>query len=204
MVERLSALAAVYRPGDFGTVGPQGPGVIIAERRPLATVQVAARAEEGKAVRDALAVALGVAPDAAANRSTTRGATTILWVGPERWLVVEPERGDRDLATLLRAALAATSAAVTDLGHGRTTLRLVGPRCRDLLAKGSAIDFHPRAFAAGACAQGLLGHVGALFHAIDDRPTFDLHIARSYAQTVWEWLIEAAAEYGCRVEPPIV
>ncbi len=92
MVERLSALAAVYRPGDFGMVDQQGPGVIIAERRPLATVQVAARADEGKAVRDALATALGVAPDAAANRSATRDATIILWAGPERWLVVEPER----------------------------------------------------------------------------------------------------------------
>jgi heterotetrameric sarcosine oxidase gamma subunit len=179
MVERVSALAAVYRPGSIGTIGPNGPGIVLAERRPLATVQVAARAEEGRAVRDALAVALGVAPDAATNRTATRGDTTIL----------------------VRAALAGTSAAVTDLGNGRTTLRIAGPRGRDLLAKGSAIDFHARAFPVGACAQGLLGHVGALFHAVDETPRFDLHIARSYAQTVWEWLIESAAEYGCEVAP---
>jgi heterotetrameric sarcosine oxidase gamma subunit len=201
MVERVAALAAVYRPGSFGTIGPGGPGISIAERHPLSTVQVAARAEEGKAVRDALAAALGVAPDPATNRTTTRGGTTILWTGPERWLVVEPERAGRDLDTLLRAALAATSAAVTDLGNGRTTLRIAGPRSRDLLAKGSAIDFHPRAFPVGACAQGLLGHVGALFHAVDETPRFDLHVARSYARTIWEWLVESAAEYGCQVEP---
>ena len=201
MVERVSAPAAVYRPGSIGTIGPNGPGIVLAERRPLATVQVAARAEEGRAVRDALAAALGVAPDAATNRTATRGDTTILWVGPERFLVVAPERADRDLDALLGAALAGTSAAVTDLGNGRTTLRIAGPRGRDLLAKGSAIDFHARAFPVGACAQGLLGHVGALFHAVDETPRFDLHIARSYAQTVWEWLIESAAEYGCEVAP---
>jgi heterotetrameric sarcosine oxidase gamma subunit len=201
MVERLSALAAIYRPGSVGTIGAAGPGIILAERRPLATVQVAARAEEGRVVRDALAAALGVAPDAATNRTATRGDTTILWVGPERWLVVEPERADRDLDTLLRGALADTCAGVTDLGNGRTTLRIAGPRSRDLLAKGSAVDFHVRAFPVGACAQGLLGHVGALFHAVDETPRFDLLIARSYAQTVWEWLIESSAEYGCRVEP---
>lgn len=201
MVERVSALVAVYRPGSFGTMSPGGPGIILAERHPLATVQVAARAEEGRAVRDALAAALGVAPDAATNRSAARGDTTILWTGPERFLVVEPERAGRDLDALLRAALAVTSAAVTDLGNGRTTLRIAGPRSRDLLAKGSAIDFHPRAFPVGACAQGLLGHVGALFHLVEETPRFDLHIARSFAQTVWEWLIESAAEYGCQVEP---
>jgi heterotetrameric sarcosine oxidase gamma subunit len=201
MVERISALAAVYRPGRIGTIGPSGPGIVLAERRPLATVQVAARAEEGRAVRDALAAALGVAPDAATNRTATRGDTTILWIGPERFLVVAPERADRDLDALLRAALAGTTAAVTDLGNGRTTLRVAGPRSRDLLAKGSAIDFHTRTFPVGACAQGLLGHVGALFHAVDETPRFDLHVARSYAQTVWEWLIESAAEYGCEVAP---
>ncbi len=201
MVERVSALAAIYRPGSFGAIGPNGPGIVVAERRPLAVVQVAARAEEGRAVRDALAGALGVAPDPAANRAATHGATTLLWSGPERWLVVEPEREERDLDALLRAALAGTSAAVTDLGNGRTTLRIAGPRGRELLAKGSAIDFHARAFPVGTCAQGLLGHVGALFHAVDDAPSFDLHIARSYAQTVWEWLIEAAAEYGGEIRP---
>ncbi len=204
MVERVSALAAIYRSGNFGTAGPHGPGITIAERRPLATVQVAARAEQGRAVRDALAGTLGVAPAAGTNRATSDGKTTILWIGPQRWLVVEPQQADRDLYGLLCAAFAVIPAGVTDLGNGRTTLRIAGRRSHDLLAKGSAIDFHPRAFPAGACAQGLLGHVGALFHAIDDTPTFDLHVARSYAQTIWEWLMESAAEYGCRVEPPIV
>lgn len=200
MVERVSALAAVYRPGNFGAIGRDGPGIILAEIRPLATVQVASRAEEGSAVRAAMATALDLAPDERSNRAARNGTTTIIWVGPGRWLVVEPERGDRDLEALLRGALAGTQAAVTDLGNGRAILRIAGARSRDLLAKGSAIDFHVRAFPASACAQGLLGHVGALFHAVDET-TFDLHIARSLAQTLWEWLMESAAEYGCRVEP---
>jgi heterotetrameric sarcosine oxidase gamma subunit len=200
MVERISALAAIYHPGSFGTIGPDGPGITLAEIRPLATVQVASRVEEGPAVRAAIAAALGVAPEERTNRAARSGATTIIWVGPGRWLVVEPEQDDRDLEALLRNALAGTQAAVVDLGSGRTTLRVAGARSRDLLAKGSAIDFHPRNFPAGACAQGLLGHVGALFHAVDETAV-DLHIARSFAQTIWEWFMESAAEYGCRVEP---
>jgi sarcosine oxidase subunit gamma len=199
MAERLSALAAVYRSGSFGTLEPGGPGITIAERRPLTMVQVAARGDESTAVRAGIETVLGIAPDAAVNRASHRGMTTILWTGPERWLVVTPEPEDSDLDARLRAALAAARAAITDVSNGRIVLRIVGRRARDLLAKGSGIDLHGRAFPAGSCAQGLLGHVGALIHAVDAAPTFDLYIARSYAQTVWEWLTESAAEYGYRV-----
>jgi sarcosine oxidase gamma subunit len=48
--------------------------------------------------------------------------------------------------------------------------------------------------------QSLLGHVGALLHAVDEAPSLDLYVARSYALTVLEWLTESAAEYGCRIE----
>jgi len=199
MAERLSALAAIYRPGSFGTLDPGGPGITIAERRPLAMVQIAARRGESAAVRAGIEAALGIGPDANANRASLRGTTAILWMGPDRWLVVVPEPSGSDLEARLRAALAVTRAAITDLGNGRIVLRIAGRRARDLLAKGSGIDLHGRAFPAGSCAQGLLGHVGALIHAVDAAPTFDLYIARSYAQTVWEWLTESAAEYGYRV-----
>jgi sarcosine oxidase subunit gamma len=198
MAERLSALGAVYRPGNFGTLDSTGPGITIGERRPLVMVQVAGGGEEDAALRAGIEAAVGVAPDGAANRAAARGTTTILWVGPGRWLVVAPEREGSDLEARLRAGLA-TQAAITDLGSGRTVLRITGPRARDLLAKGSSIDFHGRAFPAGSCAQGFLGHVGALIHAVDAAPTFDLYVARSYAQTAWEWLTESAAEYGYRV-----
>jgi sarcosine oxidase subunit gamma len=199
MAERLSALAAVYRPGNFGTLDPAGPGITIAERRPLAMMQIAGRGDESAAVRAGIEAALGIAPDTAANRASQRGTTTILWAGPGRWLVVAAEEEGSNLEARVRAGLSATQAAITDLGNGRTVLRIAGPRARDLLAKGSSIDFHGRAFPAGSCAQGLLGHVGALIHAVDAAPTYDLYIARSYAQTVWEWLGESAAEYGYRV-----
>jgi heterotetrameric sarcosine oxidase gamma subunit len=197
MVERLSALASVYRPGDFGTPGPV-PAIVIAERRPLAMVQVAAFGGEGD-VMTGMAGAVGVTPDPRPNRAATGGDTSVLWLGAGRWLVVEPVRPDRDLEQVLRRALPETGAAVTDLSESRTVLRIAGPRARDVLAKGCPVDLHARAFPVGACAQSLLGHVGALFHAVDATPSFDVYVARSFALTVWEWMTEAAAEYGYRV-----
>lgn len=200
MAKRFSALDRVYREGSFGKAGPPGPGVALAERRPLAMVQIAAMGGEAEAARLVIANAIGITPDPKPNRAVISGPTTILWLGPGRWLVVEPELPGRDLANSLRAPLPGMLAAVTDLSHGRTALRISGPSARDLLAKGCSLDLHPRAFSAGACAQSLLGRVGVLLHAVDDQPSFDVYFSRSYAVTVWEWLTLSAAEYGYRVD----
>src|SRR5260370_8450163 len=80
MAERLSALAAVYRPGNFGTLGSTGPGITIAERRPLAMVQVAGRGEGGAALRSAIEAPLGVALHSAATPPTAPAPTTLLFI----------------------------------------------------------------------------------------------------------------------------
>jgi hypothetical protein len=64
------------------------------------------------------------------------------------------------------------------------------------------LDFHPRAFAAGTCAQSLIGHVNALFVKHDDTPAFTVMVARSYARDVWHSLLDAAAQYGVEIRLP--
>jgi sarcosine oxidase subunit gamma len=203
MAKRLSALAETYQRGDLGAARGDGPGIIIAERRPLAMVQVAAVSGAAVAVRAGIAAALGVTVAARPNHAAQKDGVTILWVGPDRWLIVEPERPGRELGARLNEALASTPATLTDLSHGRTVFRIAGCSSRDLLAKGCGVDFHPCAFPVDSCMQSLLGHVGALLHAVDEAPRLDLYVARSYALTVLEWLIESAAEYGCRIENAI-
>jgi sarcosine oxidase subunit gamma len=199
VVERLSAVASAYRAGTFGAVETSGPGLVIAERRPLQIVQIAAQRGVEEVVRGAVVEALGVIAPAEPNTVTSGEGETLLWIGPRRWLVVAAEEGGRDLMQALRGALSPAEAAVTELGNGRTVWRLSGRNARDVLSKGTSIDLHKRAFPPGRCAQALLGHASALIHAVDAAPTFDLYVARSFALTVWEWLTEAAAEYGYQV-----
>jgi len=45
------------------------------------------------------------------------------------------------------------------------------------------------------------GHVNALINYIDDEPTFDLYVLRSYAVSFWEWTTDAAREFGYKVIP---
>jgi len=74
-------------------------------------------------------------------------------------------------------------------------LQLSGPRVRDVLAKGLAIDLHPKAFKPGDVANTLIAYVGVQIDMLDDA-TWQLTAPRSMAGTFWSWLSASAAEFG--------
>ncbi len=143
----------------------------------------------------------------AANTSAGDADTIALWLGPDEWWLVvpgpEPEAGP-ELAEKLRAALTGHFAAVTEVGESRTCIRVSGPSARALLQKGCPLDFHPRAFTAGACAQSCLAKATVLIYlgadeSVTEGPIFDIYVARSFAEYLWAWLEDAGAEYGVTV-----
>ncbi len=194
MAERRSALADALKPGLYGAAGPVGPGIEIREVGPLTVVQVAAFNAGRAAV--AIGEALGTPAPTERNGVATAGAAVVLWTGPGRWLVIEPE--SRDLASLLEQHCPGDVAAVTDLGHARTGLRVEGPKVRDLLAKLSTLDVDPTVFPPATCAQTQFGQVGVLLYC-RLRDGFDVFLPRSFAVSAFEAVIDSALEFGCRV-----
>jgi sarcosine oxidase subunit gamma len=132
------------------------------------------------------------------NTVQTAGDLTILWLGPDEWLILTPPGAETGLIARLREALGSVHAAVTDVSGNRARLRLSGPNARDVLVKGCSLDLHPRRFAPGQCAQTLIVRADAILHQIDDRPTYDIFPRRSFAEYLWMWLADAMAEYGGR------
>jgi len=194
MAERRSALAECLKPGVYGADAPAGPGVETGELRPLTIVQVAAFDAERAA--SAVGTAIGVPAPSARNGVATASDSAVLWIGPGRWLVVEPE--SRDLASLLHHHCPGDVAAITDLGHARTALRVEGSKARDLLAKLCTLDLDPAAFPPGTCAQTQFGQIGVLLYCrVHDG--FDVFVPRGFAVSAWETVLDAALEFGCRV-----
>lgn len=197
---RRSALHEVYRAGHFGATGDNKPAVSIAERRGLSILQVAAFAGEAETVAAAVAEASGVRPPGAACRAVCRDGVAAIWVGPDRWLLVEKE--DRDLERLIRAALAARNAAITNQGHSRCVLRLAGPETRNVLRKGATLDLDAAHFKPGEARATGLFHINALLHCLSE-DCFDIYVARSFGRSFFELITRAAAEYGYRIETPL-
>jgi len=172
-----------------------GRHIVIAERSALACVNLRGNAGDAKFVRAVASVA-DLEPPRTPNTTVSGLLVSLLWLGPDEWLMTsETQRGDA-LAAGLRQALAGVHAAVTEVGDGRIVYAVSGVHARSVLAKGCSIDLDPRAFCVGQCAQTLLAKTAVLIHMRAPEPVFDVHVARSYADYAWAWLAQAAREYA--------
>lgn len=129
--------------------------------------------------------------------SAVAAAHSAIWIQPNSWLL-QADAVDEAVFAPRLAALLAEFAAVVDQSHGRSVLRLSGPRGRDVLAKCCRLDLHPRVFAAGRAASTLVAHVSCLLHQIDDGPTYDLVVGSTFAAWLLDELTEASAAFGWR------
>ncbi|MCA1553680.1 MAG: hypothetical protein LC737_04810 [Chloroflexi bacterium] len=87
---------------------------------------------------------------------------------------------------------------VTDMTDAWGELRLVGPRCREVLSQLCALDFAPNAFANYAAKQTSLAKTTQLIVRCDigALPAFALIGARSFTAYVWDTLLHAGHAYG--------
>lgn len=148
------------------------------------------------AAQAALGQELPLTPNTVTAGTVTAGAQRVLWLGPDEWLILSAGDGG-ELAERLSAALDKTSAAVNELSGGQTLLRIRGPAVRDLLAAGCTLDFHPGVFGPGDCAQSGLAKATVIICHVDDQPTFDLIVRRSFSAYLLRWMRRIAASRGC-------
>jgi sarcosine oxidase, subunit gamma len=138
------------------------------------------------------AVPLPVAP----NRTMRSGGLTALWLGPASWLVVASGIGALTDFESRRDVLNAAGGALFDVTASRIAWTIAGAQATTVLAKACPLDFHAHAFAEGACAQSVFGHLNALFYRRAAAPVFTLTVARSLARDAWRTLCASASQYG--------
>ncbi len=173
-------------------------GVVLRERAFLGHINLRGDSADA-AWAGAVERILGAALPVRANTTATAGERVIHWLGPDEWLIICPADEQAGLFDALIALRAEHHMAATLVGGGQTVIRLSGERLREVFAKGCTLDFHPRAFRPGDCAQSTLGKAPALFRLCDDG-AFELVIRRSFADYIGLWLADAAHEFGLRVE----
>ena len=176
------------------TTRSSGGAIRLAELPFLAQVNV--RLDAKGAAADAVGLALGLSLPLEPNTVVRAGESTVLWLGPDEWLVVGPPDTQRDVESRIRAASGDEHIAVTDVSAQRTTLLVSGARARDLLAHGCPLDLHPRAFGPGRCAQTTLARAQVVLVARDEPGAgFWVLVRSSFAGYLTDWLVDAAAEY---------
>lgn len=130
-----------------------------------------------------------------ANTFSETEDKTVLWLGPNEWLVVALAANCFELVSELQTKLTNVFSAVTDVSGAYTVLEVSGNSARALLLKGSPLDLHHRVFSVGQCAQSVMAKTNVILWQTHDKPVYKIIVRRSFADYLGLWLLDAAREY---------
>ncbi|NND00446.1 MAG: sarcosine oxidase subunit gamma, partial [Gammaproteobacteria bacterium] len=119
---------------------------------------------------------------------------TVLWYGPDEWLILTPPAEGEKLVDSLRDALPGVFCAVTDISGGNTIIEISGSAAAALIAKGCPLDLHPAVFHVGHCAQTVMARTNIGLAKVNSAQ-YRLIVRRSFADYLGVWLLDAAREF---------
>lgn len=147
---------------------------------------------------------LGLTLPPANRASGADGLRTVVWLGPDEWLIMD-SGPDVELAAEVARIVRPVGGAVVDVSGHRTTLRLRGPYARSVLAKGCSVDLHPRIVVPGLAVQTMIAHAAVILVVVDaGSPEQGLGadldgrilVRTTFAAYLADWLLDAAVEYA--------
>jgi len=189
---RASPLADVAVQGRFGA-DKGAPGVVLGQRHPVSIVTVIARSGQTSALSAAMSERYGVScPEP--GRFADGDGLTLHWCGADQWYAVADGRPEGALYRELEDGFRGL-ASCSDQSHGRVIITISGPKARNVLAKGTPVDLHPREFGPGRCAATQMAHVGVHLSQVGE-DAFELSLFRGFSEHFWEWLAEQSEEFG--------
>jgi heterotetrameric sarcosine oxidase gamma subunit len=192
-----SPFGGLLKPGRHGARAG-APGLMLSERTGLALFVISAGVGKVKDVAAAVLSVTGLDLPLGLGR-VSKDSFALIGTAPGQWLAVA--QGKVALALLVKLAAALRGlATIVDQSDGKAVLRVSGPRARDTLVKGCSLDLHPRVFKPGSAATTPVALIDCQIWQVDERPTYDLAVPTSYAESFWFWLTASAAEYGYTVE----
>lgn len=144
---------------------------------------------------DAVTAVLGVAPPTRPNTWGRGDVGSVVWLGPDEWLVISELAALDTQEQELRAAVGPFGGAAVDVSGQRVSLTLRGRHTRDILAKGCALDLHPTVFGPRSSAETTLGRAAVVLLACDEPGAFTVLVRQSFAGYLADWLVDAAEEF---------
>lgn len=129
------------------------------------------------------------------NTWVSRDASTrALRLGPDEWLVIADDGLASPLVSALGDGLGDRFGAIVDVSHRYAAVEISGPAAADVLNSSCLLDLDAKAFPTGTATRTLLAKAEIVLARLDDKPTYRIEMARSFAAYVWNLLAEASRE----------
>ena len=118
--------------------------------------------------------------------------TRILWSAPRTWLIVSNKE---NIIDIVEKNFEEKDFAVTDISHSRAVIQIKGSQAREVLKKGSPINFDQ--FKVNNCAGTVFNGINIIIDLVSENPeTFNLLSLRSFGESFYHHITDSALEFG--------
>ena len=134
----------------------------------------------------------GLEFDSQSPKVSSNKETRILWSGPNTWLVISRKE---NIIEIIKEKCNNANFALTDISHSRAVIKIKGLQAKEVLKKGSPINFNE--FKKNNCAGTVFHGINIVIDSIDNNPeTYHLLTLRSFGESLYHHVTDAALEFG--------
>tara|TARA_B100000029_G_scaffold250493_1_gene247539 strand:- start:448 stop:1035 length:588 start_codon:yes stop_codon:yes gene_type:complete len=118
--------------------------------------------------------------------------TRVLWNAPRTWLILS---SIENITETIKKIFKETDFAITDISHSRAIIQIQGEQAKEILKKGSPINFNE--FNVNQSAGTVFHGITVLIDFISNDPdTFNLLVLRSFGESFYHHITDSALEFG--------
>ena len=126
------------------------------------------------------------------QKVTANKETRILWSAPRTWLIISSKK---NIINNIKDKCDHENFAVTDISHSRAVIQIKGLQAKEVLKKGCPININE--IQVNNCAGTVFNGITVVVDFVNNNPdTFNLLALRSFGETFYHHITDAALEFG--------
>jgi len=126
------------------------------------------------------------------SKVSSNKETRILWSAPNTWLVISRKE---NIIEIINEKCNSENFAITDISHSRAVIQIKGLQAKEILKKGCPLNFNE--FKKNNCAGSVFHGINIVVDFLDKDPdTFNLLTLRSFGESFYHHITDAALEFG--------
>ncbi len=188
----ITPLEFVHKKGIFGDHQKKNESDLlkISEVKNLAIIQIVQYKGSKININDIKIEGLEIPTQS--SKVNTNKETRILWNAPRTWLILSNKE---NAIETVQKNFKETDFAITDISHSRAVIQIQGEQAKEILKKGSPINFNE--FGVNQCAGTVFHGITIIINSISNDPdTFYILVLRSFGQSFYHHITDSALEFG--------
>ncbi len=123
---------------------------------------------------------------------TANKETRVLWNAPRTWLIISNKK---NIINNIKDKCDHSNFAVTDISHSRAVIQIKGLQAKEVLKKGCPININE--IQVNNCSGTVFNGITVVVDFVNNNPdTFNLLALRSFSETFYHHITDAALEFG--------